>query len=79
MTKLSLQFLVSLKANAWSSARFRATQILTDWTNVSTAMGAVKGLVAEMTLPERAPQPGKNWSSGLGHSLLQRLQRKGFA
>jgi hypothetical protein len=42
-------------------------------------MKAVKGLLAEMTLPERAPQPGKNWSSGLVHSAMQWLLRKGFA
>ncbi|CAI2933921.1 protein of unknown function [Aminobacter niigataensis] len=38
---------------------------LTDWTNVSTAASAVKGLLPEMRLLRRAPQVGKNWSSGL--------------
>src|SRR3954464_5837125 len=34
----------------------RATQILTDWTNVSTARSTVKGILMEAAGPKRAPE-----------------------
>jgi hypothetical protein len=67
MTKLSFQCCGD--ANALSGSRFCATQILTEWTNVSTAKEAVKGLIAEMKLARRVPQVGKNWSRGLVQML----------
>jgi hypothetical protein len=70
MTKLSFQCCGD--ANAWSGPRFRATQILTEWTNVSTAKEAVKGLIAEMKPARRVPQVGKNWS----RELVQMLSGK---
>ncbi len=55
---------------------FSATQILTGWTNVSTAKEAVKDRIAEMKLAKRAPQISKNWSSELGQrKLAQRRHR----
>src|SRR6185312_16359821 len=50
-------------ASAWCLMRSRATQILTGWTNVSIATGAVKGIVARMTCPKRVPAGTRNWSS----------------
>ncbi|CCV07851.1 hypothetical protein MESS2_650076 [Mesorhizobium metallidurans STM 2683] len=52
--------------DTWSSLRFRATQILTDWTNVSTAVSAVKGLLAEMRHRKRAPQAGEKLVQRIG-------------
>src|SRR5690606_19226552 len=74
MTKLSFQVARCGDANGWSNQHFRATQILTDWTNVSTAKEAVKGLIAEMRLAQRPPQIGKNWSRELGQKSF-RLHR----
>jgi len=72
MTKLSFQCCGD--ANAWSGQHFRATRILTEWTNVSTAKEAVKGLIAEMKLARRVPQMGKNWSRELVQMLLGKGQ-----
>ncbi|SIT59435.1 conserved hypothetical protein [Mesorhizobium prunaredense] len=52
--------------DTWSLLRFRATQILTDWTNVSTALSAVKGLLAEMRQLRRAPQAGEKLVQRIG-------------
>ncbi|SJM35921.1 conserved hypothetical protein [Mesorhizobium delmotii] len=52
--------------DTWSLLRFRATQILTDWTNVSTALSAVKGLLAEMRQLKRAPQTGEKLVQRIG-------------
>ena len=71
MTKLSFQSLVSVRPTLGLRCVFVLRKFLTDWTNVSTARGAVKGLLAEMKLPKRAPQAGKNWSSRLGHRLAR--------
>jgi hypothetical protein len=44
-----------IAANAWSRLRFLLRKFLTDWTNVSTAMEAVKGILIEMIGRKRPP------------------------
>ena len=48
MTKLSFQFLVSVRPTLGLRGVFMLRKFLTGWTNVSTAREAVKGLLAEM-------------------------------
>ncbi|CAH2407781.1 conserved hypothetical protein [Mesorhizobium ventifaucium] len=45
---------------------FVLRKFLTGWTNVSTALSAVKGLLAEMRQLRRAPQAGEKLVQRIG-------------
>jgi hypothetical protein len=53
-------------------------KFLTDWTNVSTAKQAVKGLLPEMRRLKRAPRIGKELVQNIGPDALRQAGLRGF-
>src|SRR4029079_10951083 len=56
----------------------RATQILTDWTNVSTARSTVKGILMETAGPERAPRSQEKLVQFVGPEIILAAAGAGF-
>jgi hypothetical protein len=68
-----------IAANAWSRLRFLLRKFLTDWTNVSTAMEAVKGILFEMIGRKRPPARQEKLVQFIGPQLGAResFRRRG--